>query len=116
MNIYPLKNEQDYRRALTDIEGLMDAEFGTEDGDRLDVLVTLVENYEQKQYPIDYPNPVEAIKFAMEQHQLTVKDMVPMIGQTNRVYEILNGKRSLTLPMIKRLHKQLGIPAESLLA
>lgn len=116
MNIYPIKNEQDYKRALKDIEGLMMVEMGTPEGDHLDILVTLVEDYERKHYPMDFPDPVEAIKFAMEQKGLTVKDLVPMIGRSNRVYEILNRKRPLTLPMIKRLHNELGIPAESLIA
>lgn len=115
MNIYPIKTEQDYQRALTDIESLMMAEMDSPEGDRLDVLVTLVEDYERKHYPIDFPDPVEAIKFVMEQRSLTIKDLVPIIGQANRVYEILNRKRPLTLPMIKRLHRHLGIPAESLL-
>ncbi len=116
MNIQPIKNEEIYRDTLKEIEGLMTAKMNTVEGDRLDVLVTLVEDYERKHYPIDFPDPIEAIKFMMEQRDLTVKDLVPMIGKTNRVYEVLNGKRSLTLPMIKRLHKDLGIPAESLLA
>ncbi|CAA6816785.1 MAG: Helix-turn-helix motif, partial [uncultured Thiotrichaceae bacterium] len=109
MDIYPVKTEVDYQRALTDIEGLMDAEFGTEDGDRLDILVTLVEEYERRHYPIDFPSPIEAIKFAMEQRGLTVADLVPMIGAKNRVYEVLNGKRSLSLAMIKKLHAGLNI-------
>jgi HTH-type transcriptional regulator/antitoxin HigA len=116
MNINPIKTENDYRNTLQEIEGLMMAKVDSSEGDRLDVLVTLVEDYERKYYPIDFPDPIEAIKFAMEQRSLTVKDLVPMIGQTNRVYEILNRKRQLTLPMIKRLHKDLGIPAESLLS
>lgn len=116
MNIHPIKTKKDYRKTLQEIEGLMIAKADTPEGERLDVLVTLVEDYERKHYPIDFPDPIEAIKFAMEQKSLTVKDLVPMIGQTNRVYEILNRKRQLTLPMIKRLHKDLGIPAESLLA
>ena len=116
MNIQPIKNEENYRSTLKEIEGLMTAKMNTAEGDRLDVLVTLVEDYERKHYPIDFPDPIEAIKFMMQQRDLTVKDLVPMIGKSNRVYEVLNGKRSLTLPMIKRLHKDLGIPAESLLA
>ena len=116
MNIHPIKTENNYRNTLQEIEGLMMAKTGSIEGDRLDVLVTLVEDYERKHYPIDFPDPIEAIKFAMEQRSLTVKDLVPMIGRTNRVYEILNRKRQLTLPMIKRLHKDLGIPAESLLS
>jgi HTH-type transcriptional regulator/antitoxin HigA len=116
MNIKPIKTEDDYRNTLKEIDGLMNAKGGSPEGERLDVLVTLVEDYERKHYPIDFPDPIEAIKFAMEQRNLTAKDLVPMIGETNRVYEILNRKRNLTLPMIKRLHKDLGIPAESLLS
>jgi len=116
MNIYPIKTEKDYKKTLLEIETLMKSEVNTPEGDRLDVLVTLVEDYERKHYPMDFPDPIEAIKFVMEQRNLTVKDLVPMIGQANRVYEILNRKRQLTLPMIKRLNKDLGIPAESLLA
>lgn len=116
MNIYPIKTNSDYQNALQEIEGLMMAKLGTDEGDHLDILVTLVEDYERKHYPIDFPDPIAAIKFVMEQRGLTAKDLTPMIGRTNRVYEILNGKRALTLPMIKNLHKYLGIPAESLLA
>lgn len=116
MNIQPIKTEQDYKNTLVEIDTLMMAKMDTPEGDRLDILVTLIEDYERKNYPINFPDPIEAIKFAMEQNNLTVKDLVPMIGQTNRVYEILNRKRQLTLPMIKRLNKDLGIPAESLLA
>ena len=116
MNIHPIITDKDYRNTLEEIEGLMMAKADSIEGERLDVLVTLVEDYERKHYPIDFPDPIEAIKFVMEQQNLSAKDLTPMIGQVNRVYEILNGKRQLTLPMIKRLHKDLGIPAESLLA
>lgn len=78
-------------------------------------MITLIEAYEAKQFPVDLPNPVEAIKFRMEQSGLSAADLAPAIGKTNRVYEILNGKRSLTLPMIWNLHKMFGIPAESLI-
>jgi HTH-type transcriptional regulator/antitoxin HigA len=115
MDIRPLKTEADYQAALKEIETLMHATEETPEGDRLDVLVTLVEAYEARHYPLDLPDPVEAIKFTMEQKGLTVKDLEPMIGRTNRVYEILNHKRPLTLKMIWRLHKGLGIPAESLI-
>ncbi len=115
MNIKPIKTKADYRTALKDIESLMMAKANTPDGERLDVLVTLVEAYERKHYPLDLPDPVEAIKFAMEQRGLGVKDLVPLIGPANRVYEVLNRKRALSLRMIWRLHKQLGIPAESLI-
>jgi HTH-type transcriptional regulator/antitoxin HigA len=115
MDIKPIKTDADYRAALKEIGMLMMAEPDTLEGEKLDVLVTLVEAYEQKHYPLDLPDPVEAIKFEMEQKGLTVKDLEPMIGKSNRVYEVLNHKRSLTLKMIWRLHEQLGIPAESLI-
>ncbi|MBB6087110.1 helix-turn-helix domain-containing protein [Wenzhouxiangella marina] len=100
---------------MKEIEGLMSAEMDSPEGDRLDVLVTLVEAYERKHYPIEFPDPVEAIKFRMEQQGLTVDDLVPAIGRKNRVYEILAGKRPLTLRMIENLHDAFDIPAESLL-
>ena len=115
MNIKPIKAKADYRAALKDIESLMMAKANTPEGERLDVLVTLVEAYERKHYPLDLPDPVEAIKFVMEQRGLGVKDLVPLIGPANRVYEVLNRKRALSLRMIWRLHKKLGIPAESLI-
>ena len=115
MDIKPIKTNADYHAALKEIETLMMAEPDTPEGEKLDVLVTLVEAYERKHYPLDLPDPVEAIKFEMEQKGLTVKDLEPMIGKSNRVYEILNHKRSLTLKMIWRLHHELGIPAESLI-
>ena len=115
MEIKPIKTERDYRATLKEIEKLMNARSGTPEGDRLDVLVTLVEAFEAGHYPLDLPDPVEAIKYVMEQKGLTVKDLEPMIGRSNRVYEILNHKRPLTLKMIWRLHKGLGIPAESLI-
>ena len=115
VDIKPIKTDADYRAVLTEIEMLMTAEPDTVEGEKLDVLVTLVEAYEKKHYPLDLPDPVEAIKFEMEQKGLTVKDLEPMIGKSNRVYEVLNYKRSLTLKMIWRLHEQLGIPAESLI-
>ena len=90
-------------------------ELGTADGDRLDILATLVEAYENRHFPMDLPDPVEAILFRMEQQGLKPKDLEPMIGQRNRVYEILNRKRPLTMAMVWRLHKGLGIPAESLI-
>lgn len=115
MNIKPIKTKADYRAALKEIESLMMAKANTPEGERLDVLVTLVEAYERKHYPLDLLDPVEAIKFAMEQRGLAVKDLVPLIGPANRVYEVLNRKRALSLRMIWRLHKKLGIPAESLI-
>lgn len=115
MEIKPIKSKTAYRAALKEIESLMTARAKTPEGDRLDVLVTLVSAYEQKNFPLDLPDPVEAIKFRMEQMALKPKDLVPMIGGLNRVYEILNRKRPLTLRMVWRLHKELGIPAESLI-
>jgi HTH-type transcriptional regulator / antitoxin HigA len=115
MDIKAIRTEEDYREALIEIEALMQAQAGTSEGDKLDVLVTLVEAYERKHYPLDLPDPVEAIKFEMEQQQLTVKDLEPIIGKRNRVYEVLNHKRGLTLRMVWRLHQRLGIPAESLI-
>jgi HTH-type transcriptional regulator/antitoxin HigA len=115
MDIKPIKTEVDYRAALKEIESLMMAEADTPEGDHLDVLVTLVEAYERKHYALELPDPVEAIKFIMDQRGLTVKDLEPMIGRSNRVYEILNHKRPLTLKMIWKLHKGLGIPAECLI-
>ena len=115
MDIKPVKTGADYRMALKEIEKLMTAAPDSPDGEKLDVLVTLVEAHESRHYPLDLPDPVEAIKFEMERKGLTVKDLEPMIGKSNRVYEILNHKRSLTLKMIWKLHQGLGIPAESLI-
>lgn len=115
MEIRPIKTEADYRVALTEIESLMLAQADTPEGDHLDVLVTLVEAYERTHYPVGFPDPIEAIKFRMEQQGLTVDDLVPVIGRKNRVYEILARKRPLTLRMIEGLHEVFSIPAESLL-
>jgi len=115
MDIKPIKTKRDYRRALKEIDGLMDAKRGTPEGDRLDVLVTLVEAWEAKHYPIDLPDPAEAIKYHMEQQGLQPRDLITFIGSRNRVHEVLNRKRPLTLKMIWRLHEGLGIPAESLI-
>lgn len=118
MNINPIHTEADHKATLKEIAALMesDPELGTPDGDRLDILVTLVQAFEAKHAPIGAPDPVEAIKFRMEQSGLSVKDLEPMIGKSNRVYEVLNRKRPLTLAMIRRLHSSLGIPAEVLIA
>ena len=115
MEIKSIKTKADHRAALKEIEALMAAERDTPKGERLDVLVTLVEAYENKHQSLDLPDPVEAIKFHMEQKRMTAKDLVPMIGRINRVYEVLSRRRPLTLAMIHRLHSQLGIPAESLI-
>ncbi|MBS0405136.1 MAG: transcriptional regulator [Proteobacteria bacterium] len=118
MNIRPIHTHADYKAALKDVSALIDRDPapGTPQGDRLDVLTTLIQAYEARHFPIDAPDPVEAIKFRMEQQGLSVKDLEPIIGQRNRVYEVLNRKRPLTLAMIRRLHSSLGIPAEVLIA
>jgi HTH-type transcriptional regulator/antitoxin HigA len=115
VDIKPIRTKANYRDALKQIEKLMNAKADTAEGEKLDVLVTLVEAYERKHYPLDLPDPVEAIKFEMDRRGLTVKDLEPVIGKPNRVYEILSHKRPLTLQMIQRLHSRLGIPAESLI-
>lgn len=115
MNIKPIHSKRDYQTALKAVESLMSARARTPEGDRLEVLVTLIEAYERKHFPMDLPDAVEAIKFRMEQQGLTAKDLEPMIGRSNRVYEVLSRRRGLTLAMIRKLHTGLGIPAESLL-
>jgi len=115
MNIRPIRSARDHRAALKDIESLMGARRNTPDGERLDVLVTLVEAFERQKFPLDLTDPIEAIRFRMDQNGLTAKDLQPMIGRLNRVYEILNRKRPLTLDMIWKLHRGLGIPADSLI-
>ena len=115
MDIKPIRTKADYKAALSAVESLMHAKAKTPEGDRLDVLVTLIEAYERQHFPMQLPDAVEAIKFRMEQQGLTVKDLEPLIGRSNRVYEVLNRKRGLTLGMIQKLHEGLGIPAESLL-
>lgn len=118
MDIRPIHTEQDYKATLKEISDLMDIDpdLGTPDGDRLDILATLVQAYEAKHHPIDPPDPIEAIKFRLEQAGMQIKDLEPMIGKPNRIYEVLCRKRPLTLGMIRRLHKGLGIPAEVLIA
>lgn len=115
MDIKPIKTNADYHAALKEVESLMTVEPNTPEGEKLDILVTLIEAYERKHFPLNLPDPVEAIKFEMEQRGLSIKDLEPMIGKSNRVYEVLNRKRSLTLKMIQKLHQELGIPAESLI-
>ena len=117
MDIKPIRNDADLIAALAEVDQLMDQnpEPGTAAFDKLDILVTLIEAYEAVHYPIDPPDPIEAIKFRMEQGGLTVADLVPLIGNPNRVYEVLNGKRPLSLRMIRNLSSELKIPAEILL-
>ena len=117
MNIRPIRTKADHAAALAQISALMaaDPKRGTPDGDRLDVLATLVQAYEARHYPVAPADPVEAIKFRMDQQGLTPSDLQPMIGRLNRVYEVLARRRPLTMAMVWRLHTQLGIPAESLI-
>ena len=116
MEIKPIKTEQDYNMSINRIEELWGAKRDTSEGDELDLLCTLVESYEMKHYPIAPPDPIDAIKFRMEQMGMTKADMVKYLGSQSRVSEILNGKRRLTLKMVKSLYKGLKIPAEILLA
>ena len=115
MNIQPIRTEADYGAALAQIEQLWGAVECSAEGDRLDVLAVLVENYETKHYPVAPPDPVEAIKFRMAQMNLSRKDLEPLIGSRARVTEIINRRRALSMPMIRRLHYSLNIPLESLI-
>ena len=115
MEIKPIKNEVDYQAALKEIELLFDAAPDTPEGDRLEVLTTLVEVYEERHYTIPMPDPIEAILYHMESRGLTRHDLEPYIGSRARVSEVLNRKRPLTMEMIRNLHKGIGIPAEVLI-
>ena len=115
MDIKPIKTESDYSAALVEIERLMEADLNTPEGDKLDVLATLVEAYEEKHYPIGPPDPIEAILHQMESRDLTRKDLEAYLGSRARVSEILNRKRSMSLQMIRRLQDGLGIAAEILI-
>lgn len=115
MPIAPIKSEDDYEVALAEIATLMDAERDTPEGDRLDVLATLVEAYEARHWAIDPPEPIEAIRIRMKQRGLRPRDLEPYLGTRARVSEVLNRKRPLTLPMIRRLSRGLGIPAAILI-
>ena len=114
MKIKPIKTETLYDAALAEIDRLWGSTEGSPAGDRLDVLLVLVENYEAQQYPIAPPDPVEAIKFRMEQMNLKPKDLEPLIGSRACVTEVINRRRALSLPMIRKLHNSLHIPLESL--
>lgn len=114
-DLKPIRTESDYDEALADVERLWGAKSGSPEGDRLDVLATLIDVYEAKYYHMDPPDPVEAIRFRMEQQGLTRKDLEPMIGPRNRVADVLNRKRSLSIDMIRQLHARLGISAEVLI-
>lgn len=115
MNIKPIKSKKNYEDTLKRIDDLWSAKKNTTEGDELDVLTTLVEAYEENNYKIVPPDPVEAIKFRMEQMGLNNSDLIPILGGRNRVSEILNRKRKLTVKMIKSLNQELNIPAESLI-
>ena len=115
MEIRPIKTEADYEAALVEIEALFEAEPGTSESDRLEVLTTLVEAYEDAHYSIPSPDPIEAIRYYMESRGLVRRDLEPYIGSRARVSEILNRKRPLSLTMIRRLNKELGIPADVLI-
>ena len=115
MDIRPIRTDSDHQLALARIAELMSAEAGTPEGDALDILATLVEAYEQKHFPIETADPVEAINFRMEQLGLVRKDLEPFLGSRHRVSEVLNRRRGLSLAMIRRLHKGLRIPLEVLI-
>ena len=117
MDIQPIRTKTDYKNTLKEVSKLveLDPPLGSNDGDRLDILVTMVQAYEARHFSLDIPDPVDAIKFRMEQQGLKPKDLEPMIGRSNRVYEVLNRKRPLTLAMVRKLHAGLGISAECLI-
>ena len=116
MNIKPIRNDEDLRAAFKRLELVYQAQEGSAEADEMEILVTLIEAYENKHFPISVADPIDAIKFRMEQQGLTQKDLEPFIGSSGRVSEVLNHKRGLSLPMIKRLHEGLNIPYESLLS
>ncbi len=111
----PIRTQADYETALVEVERLWGARSGTPDGDRLDILATLIDAYEAQHYPMDPPDPIEAIRFRMEQQGLTRKDLEPLIGHRGRVAEVLGRKRGLSIEMIRQLHDKLGISAEVLI-
>ncbi|MEX2048501.1 MAG: helix-turn-helix domain-containing protein [Gemmatimonadota bacterium] len=115
ITVRPIRGERDYEAALEEVDGLMDAAPGSLEGERLDILVTLIEAYEARHWAIDAPDPIEAIHLRMQQQDLSRRDLEPMIGSRARVSEILTRKRALTLPMIRRLSTGLGLPADVLI-
>jgi len=115
MDISPIRNEKDYKKALERLEVIFDAKRGTKEGDELEILAILIDNYESENFPIEMPDPISAINFRMEQMGLKQKDLVEMIGFKSRVSEIMNRKRKLTLDMIRKLSTQLRIPTEVLI-
>ena len=114
-DVRPIRTEADYEAALEDVAALWGSATGTPEGDRLDVLATLIDAYEARHYPMDPPDPIEAIKFRMEQQGMTRKDLEDVIGTRTRIAEVLNRKRSLSITMIRRLHDRFGISAEVLI-
>lgn len=115
MDISPIRNEKDYKKALERLEVIFDAKQGTKEGDELEILAILIDNYESENFLIEMPDPISAINFRMEQMGLKQKDLVEMIGFKSRVSEIMNRKRKLTLDMIRKLSTQLRIPTEVLI-
>jgi len=114
MEIRPIRTDRDHAQALQRIDELMDAKLGTPESDELDVLATLVEAYEERHFPIADPDPIAAIQFRMEQMGLSRRDLEPLLGSRGRVSEVLTGRRALSIQMIRRLNRELGIPLESL--
>jgi len=115
MNIKPIKTKKDYEQALARLEVIFDARKGTEKGDELEILGILIDNYENEKFPIDFPDPVEAIKFRMEQLGYNQTDLANVVGLKSRASEILNRKRKLSLEMIRQIHNSLNIPTEVLI-
>ena len=115
MTIKPIKTKKDYLAAMNRLEAIFDAKPGTSEGDELEVLGILIDKYEQEHYPIEYPDPIEAIKFRMEQLGYSQSDLANVVGLKSRASEILNKKRKLTLEMIRQLHQVLGIPTDVLI-
>jgi len=115
MEIKPIRTKTDYERTVREIEQLWNARQGTSQGDRLEVLATLVDAYEEEHFPIDPPDPIEAIRFRLEQQGLDSRALIGIIGSRSRVYEVMQGKRTLSLEMIRRLHQRFGISADVLI-
>jgi HTH-type transcriptional regulator/antitoxin HigA len=115
IDVKPIRNAADHDAAIAEVKRLWGSKAGTSDGDRLDVLATLIDAYEAQHEPMDRPDPIEAIRFRMEQQGLTRKDLEPLLGTRTRVSEVLNRKRALSIAMIRRLHAKLGIAAEVLI-
>jgi HTH-type transcriptional regulator/antitoxin HigA len=115
MKIKPIRTEDDYQEALVRLEEIFDAKKGSAEGDELEILSILIDRYESEHFPIDLPDPIEAIKFSMQQQGLRQKDLAEIIGLKSRVSEILNRKRKLTLDMVRKIHKSLHIPTEVLI-